>query len=194
MSEPIIEHVRLSNIVDEEDKRIQADHKRAITEKRVECRLVRNYVKKAKARQFTINCDEPIANGGENSAPQATEYFLAGAGFCELSLYARYAALLGIKVDSIDISVIGHLNKQVLWTRRSVGRIGQVIFGFSNITFETKIRSPESPERIKELASEVEGRCPVYATIKNPTPVENVVYLNGEPLPATGASKISKTA
>lgn len=180
MTDSIIEHARLSKIVDEEDKRIQADKTRAITEKRVECRLVRNYVKQATARQFTINCDEPVANGGEDSAPQATEYFLAGAGFCELSLYARYAALLGIKVESIDITVIGHLNKHVFWTRRPAGRIGQVIFGFSNITFETKIKSPESKERINELTSEVEGRCPIYATIKNPTPVENVVYLNGE--------------
>ena len=184
MPEPIIDHQRLSNIVDEEDKRIQADQKRAMTEKRVECKLVRNYAKQAKARHFTINCDEPIANGGEDTAPQATEYFLAGAGFCELSLYARYAALLGIKIDSIDMTVIGHLNKQVFWTRRPTGRIGQVIFGFSDITFETRIKSPETPERIKELTSEVEGRCPIYATIKNPTPVQNVTYLNDRPIPA----------
>ena len=188
MENSIIDHNRLSNIVDEEDRRIQADQKRALTVKRVECRLVKNYLKQAKARQFTINCDEPLANGGEDSAPQATEYFLAGAGFCELSLYARYAALLGIKIESIDITVIGHLNKQVFWTKRPVGRIGQVIFGFSDITFETKINSSESQERIKELVSEVEGRCPIYATIKNPTPVENVVYLNGEPLKASGKS------
>lgn len=182
MSEPLIDHLRLSNIVDEEDKRIEADRKRALTEKRVECRLVRNYIKQAKARHFTINCDEPYANGGEDSAPQATEYFLAGAGFCELSLYARYAALLGIRVDSIEMSVIGHLNKHVFWTRRPVGRIGQVIFGFSDITFETRIKSSESPKMIKELVAEVEGRCPIYATIKNPTPIQNVVYLNDKPI------------
>lgn len=180
MHESIIDTERLSNIVDEEDKRIQADGKRAVTQKRVECKLVRNYAKQAKARQFTINCDEPIANGGEDTAPQATEYFLAGAGFCELSLYVRYAALLGIKVESIEITVIGNLNKQVFWTRRPTGRIGQVIFGFSDVIFETRIKSSENRERIKELAAEVEGRCPIYATIKNPTPVRNVVYLNGE--------------
>lgn len=188
MPEPIIDQQRLSNIVDEEDKKIQADQKRAMTEKRVECKLVKNYQKQAKARRFTLDCDEPIANGGEDSAPQATEYFLAGAGFCELSLYARYAALLGIKIESIDMTVIGHLNKQVFWTRRPTGRIGQVIFGFSDITFETRIKSSETPDRIRELASEVEGRCPIYATIKNPTPVQNVVYLNDKPIPEVKGS------
>ncbi len=178
----IIEHEKLSSIVNAEDQKIQANPKSGLIEKRIECKLVKNYLKRGNAREFVFDCDEPISNGGDNTAPQATEYFLAGAGFCELSLYARYAALLGIKVDSMEITVIGRMNKHIYWTKRPVGRIGQVIPGFSDITFETRIRSSENPARIKELAAEVEGRCPIFATIRNPTPVQNIIFLNGKPI------------
>ncbi len=174
---PKIDYDRLREITEERGKRMLQDSK--LSEKIVEARLVNDYLKVAHARNFTIVSDEPVESGGNNLAPQPTEYFLAGVAFCELSIYARYAALLGVKVDSIDITIKGRLSPEVFWTRM---RIGQKIPQFRQITIETKIRSPETPDRVKELVTEVEGRCPLYNSLINPLPVETVIYHNDEKL------------
>ena len=174
---PKIDYERLREITEERGKRMLQDSK--LSEKIVEARLVSDYLKVAHARNFTIVSDEPVESGGKNLAPQPTEYFLAGVAFCELSIYARYAALLGVKVDSIDITIKGRLSPEVFWTRM---RIGQKIPQFRQIIIETKIRSPETPDRVKELVTEVEGRCPLYNSLINPLPVETVIYHNDEKL------------
>ncbi len=63
---------------------------------------------------------------------------------------------------------------------RSLSKKAEFPCGFSDITLETFIDSPEPKERVLELMRFAERECRAVDTLLRPTPVFSVVNLNGK--------------
>jgi hypothetical protein len=83
------------------------------------------------------------------------------------------AALRDISLDALEFSIRGYFD-------RRGGRISGVPNrGFEEIRYETRIQSPEAPERIKELVEEAERHCYVLATLRRAVKISARIVLNG---------------
>ena len=83
------------------------------------------------------------------------------------------AALKDITLDALEFSIRGYFD-------RRGGRVtGVPNRGFEEIRYETRIRSPEPAERIKELVDEAERHCYVLTTLRRAAKVSARIVLNG---------------
>jgi len=141
-----------------------------------ETRLLHNVLTEARIRQFTLQVDEPPLLGGTDQAPNPVELVLAALGTCQEIVYAAYAAVLGIELEDVEITVSGPLDLRGLFGITSAAN------GFQHVTMETRIRSREAPDRVQQLVDTVQKHCPVLDIIQRPLEVHNQVELNGTPL------------
>ena len=142
----------------------------------VRTELVERVRVKATIRQFTIDVDEPPALGGTDQGPNPVELVLAALGTCEEIVYAAYAAVLGIPLDSVGVTVRGTLDPRGLFG------VADVPAGFSDIRCEVELASTAPPEQIVRLAEIVEARCPVLDVLSRPVAVGTSISLNGKGL------------
>jgi uncharacterized OsmC-like protein len=145
-----------------------------IAEFKADTELVNGFLTKAQIRQFTLDIDEPPQLGGTDKGPNPVELVLAALGTCQEIVYAAYAAVLGIPLNSIKITVKGHLDARGLFN------IAPVPSGLTGIDYEVDIKSPAEPNKIKELAEIVNAHCPVLDTLQRPINVNFSVRLNDE--------------
>ncbi|MCB0713049.1 MAG: OsmC family protein [Ignavibacteriae bacterium] len=120
-----------------------------------------------KVRQFTLLVDEPEALGGKDVAPNPVEYILLGYAGCLNVVVNLIAAEKGIRVHDLRINVEGNINPNRLFGVSEEERAG-----FKGFTVNVTVDSDASAEEIEELFAEVERRCPVNDTLKNPTPID----------------------
>lgn len=144
---------------------------------RADTRLLRNVLTEARIRQFTLQVDEPPSLGGTDQGPNPVELVLAALGTCQEIVYAANAAVLGIRLEELEITVRGPLDP------RGFFGVAPVPNGFERIELHTRIRSPEEPERIQQLIQTVQAHCPVLDIVQRPLEVSNQVELNGMSLP-----------
>lgn len=140
----------------------------------VQARLVENVRAKAEASGHVWICDGPKERAGTNQAPGPLQYFLSSMAFCQLTHYAENAALMGIVLEDVEMTVKGQFNPLP----------GN---GYETVEFETRIQSPESSSRIIELAQRAELECYVTNTLKKAARVSGRVFLNGQPLTSTSS-------
>ncbi|HEU4362793.1 MAG TPA: OsmC family protein [Mycobacterium sp.] len=118
--------------------------------------------------QYSVEVDEPPALGGENTAPNPVEYYLASLLSCQIVTWRFWAEKLGIAVDGISARAEGDLD-----VRGFFGTAGGVRPGFSEVRVVVSITGPESPERYRELHQVVETHCPVLDLTTNATAVQS---------------------
>jgi uncharacterized OsmC-like protein len=83
------------------------------------------------------------------------------------------AALRDLRIDALEFAVRGYFD-------RRGGRVSGVPNrGFDEIRYETRIQSPEAPERIRELVDEAERHCYVLNTLKRAAKISARIVLNG---------------
>ena len=83
------------------------------------------------------------------------------------------AALNDITLDSLEFSIRGYFD-------RRGGRVAGVANrGFDEIRYETRIQSPETPDRIKALVEEAERHCYVLSTLRRAAKISARIVLNG---------------
>ncbi|PTR24797.1 putative OsmC-like protein [Rhodococcus sp. OK519] len=120
--------------------------------------------------KYSVEVDEPPALGGDNSAPNPVEYYLASLLSCHVVTYRFWAERLGIRVDDIKARAEGDLD-----VRGFFGFEDAVRPGFGEVRVVVTIDGPESRERYLELHAAAEAHCPVLDLTRNPTPVVSVL-------------------
>ena len=141
-----------------------------------DCGLDEEYRASISIRDFTLRADEPPTIGGANTGPTPVELTLASLGTCQEIVYATYARILGIPIDSISVHTEGRLDL------RGFYGVADVPVGFGDVSFVVDIASPASPEEIERLVQTVNTHCPVLEMLRNPVPVTGSYQLNGETL------------
>lgn len=126
---------------------------------------------RSQVRGFTTVMDEPLELGGSDSGPNPVEMLLAALGSCQEIVYRAYAAVLGLRIERIEVHAKGYLDL------RGLLNLADVPSGFSNIFFTTLIVSDEPEEKLHELAKLVERHCPVMDTLSRPVDVNGKVEI-----------------
>jgi uncharacterized OsmC-like protein len=138
--------------------------------------LVNGFQTEARVRQFGFTVDEPEALGGSDHGPTPVELVLSALGTCQEIVYATYARVLGIPVDSVSVKVEGLLDP------RGFFGVADLPAGFQSISFAVDVQSTASPEEIGRLAATVNSHCPVLDILQQPVPVSGSYSLNGQPV------------
>jgi uncharacterized OsmC-like protein len=125
---------------------------------------------------YRVEVDEPPALGGEGTAPNPVEYYLASLLSCQVVTWRIWAEKLGIVVDEITAHAEGDLDVR--------GFFGfdpeaweSVRPGFSEVRLVVNVTGPETPERYRELREAVDAHCPILDLTRHATPVTTSVAI-----------------
>lgn len=144
----------------------------------VETNLIDGFRTLARIRQFSVTIDEPPSLGGTDQGPNPVELVLAALGTCQEIVYATYARILGIPIDSVSVNVEGSLDP------RGFFGVADVPAGFQTVRYAVAIQSSAPAEEISRLIATVNAHCPVLDIVQRPIPVEGCYTLNGTPVAA----------
>ncbi|MGV9674735.1 OsmC family protein [Nocardia sp. NPDC003482] len=122
------------------------------------------------AGRHTVRVDEPPSLGGEDTAANPVEVYLAALIACHTVTYRFWAQRLGIAVADLAIEAEGDLD-----VRGFFGLDDAVRPGFQKVRLTVRVTGPESADRYAELHRAVEKHCPVLDLTAAPTPVESTL-------------------
>lgn len=120
----------------------------------------------ARSRDFEpVRSDEPLALGGEDTAPNPVEQVLGAFGNCLAVGYAANATAAGIELKGLKIELEGDLDLHAFLGLRE----GHA--GFNSISATVSIESDAPEDQIEELHRKVVSTSPVGHTLKQAIPL-----------------------
>jgi putative redox protein len=113
--------------------------------------------------EITLEADFPAFLGGEGRAPSALTYCFYGAMSCYGSTFATQAAMMGVEIEEMKISLSLGVDF------RSALGVGSFppMKGFN---FEVFVKSSASNEDIQKVKKLTDERCPAIWAMQNPVP------------------------
>lgn len=114
-----------------------------------------------KAGNFKVIFDEPVEDGGTNSAVNPIEGLLCALSACQSVMVASFAAAQNFKYEDFHIEVEGDFD--------SDGFMGlsDVRPGFLEIRSSIHFKTDETPEKAEKFVKFIEKTCPVADSIAN---------------------------
>ena len=146
--------------------------------------LCKNQIRRA----HKLLVDEPPAFGGTDLSASPVELVLAALGSCQQIMYAALASVRDIPLEECDITLKANLDVRGLL---GIGDDKNIYPGFSNITYETNIKSSASKEQLEQLVEDVEKQCPVMDMLTRTVHVDGTTLVNEEKV-ASKTSLINK--
>lgn len=118
--------------------------------------------------------DEPVAHGGTGEGPSPLQTVLGALCGCEAVTFRRTADDLGFDYSSISF--------EAEFTIDIRGRMGtaEVRPHFQTIRVRAVVDTPESAERLAEVAEETERRCPVFNLVTDAGVQTEMTWLRRE--------------
>jgi putative redox protein len=113
-----------------------------------------------KAGNHTVTIDEPPAMGGQDSGPDPLTTLLSALAGCENVVANMVAKEMEFDLQGIEFDIKGVLDPRGFMGDPNVRTY------FEKVTIQAKVKTSESEERIKELQTKTDSRCPVYNTLK----------------------------
>ena len=133
------------------------------------------------AGPFNWDADLAPAVGGTNLAPSPTAYLLGALAGCAVAfLHDTLAPQLGVKID--DVTATARCSTDA---RGLLGMDGAVP-DLGDLAIEINIESPETEERLRELADAWTARCPIYLALLKPNAVATTVTAGGQKINGVG--------
>jgi len=112
---------------------------------------------------LTVDADQPVYLGGQNTAPNAVEHYLGSLVSCLNTTIVAHASAQGITLDEQAISAEGHMD-----SRGFFGVSDEVRRGYNRIVVSIRVRTSVDEETLRKLAS----YSPVYEMVSKAIPVE----------------------
>ncbi len=103
------------------------------------------------------------------------DLILAALGSCQEIMYSALASSMDIPLESVKIELKGNLDLRGLM---GMGE-GEVPPGFTDLSFETHLRSSADEATLKKLIDAVEAQCPILDTLVRPIRVSGKAIING---------------
>jgi uncharacterized OsmC-like protein len=155
---------------------IQEDPSKSKAVYRVSTEWVEDVRCTAQVRDFPpMIIDEPPVLAGKDAGMSPVELVLVSLGTCQEIMYAAYASVMDIPLDSVKVNVKGNLDLKGLF-----GMDESVPAGFTDIAFETTIVSTADNESLLKLVQAAESNCPVLDMLTRQVPVDGTVTINGQ--------------
>ncbi|MDA8440967.1 MAG: OsmC family protein [Peptococcaceae bacterium] len=111
-------------------------------------------------RGFKVNTDEPTNLGGTDTAPNPVEMVLAALGGCLIVGYSLNAAMLGVELQKIEISLEGDIDLPGFF-----GLPSDILPGYSSVRARVFIKSDASLDQLDEVHNRVLATSPVGLTL-----------------------------
>jgi uncharacterized OsmC-like protein len=127
----------------------------------------------AHAETFTYDGDHPAVLVGRDQAPTPVEFLLHGLAACLTAGIGNIAAARGIKLHSVESSVVGDIDLQGI-----LGLSNEVRNGYQGIRIEFKIAGDAPESTLRELVEQSRRRSAVYDVLSNGTAVAVTVNAN----------------
>lgn len=132
----------------------------------------------ASLRNFTLNFDEPEAVAGTDTTVSPHETVLACYGACLTVGISLNAALLGIKIKSIEIDLEGYIDLPGFLGLAGIEGLKDLP-GYHTVKAKVHITSDASKESIKSVFDRVVKFSPVGLTLSRPVDVKTELVYNG---------------
>lgn len=160
----------LAPVIDATREAVRADPANAEAQFRTESTLVGVTEVDVRVGSHTFKVDEPTSLGGTGVAANPVELALAALGSCQAITYRFWADKLGVEIDHVSVRVDGDLD-----VRGFFGFDDDVRPGFTGVHVTVELGGPESEDRYRDLAQQVDEHCPVLDIFTNPVPVERTI-------------------
>ncbi|MBO8172935.1 MAG: OsmC family protein [Bacillaceae bacterium] len=105
--------------------------------------------------------DEPEQLGGTDTAPNPMEYVVAALNGCKGVMIPMIAGELNFSFTGIRFETSGYIDPRGLMGEEGVSP------HFKKVKFNVYIQTDETDERLEQLKSQVEKRCPVFNLLKD---------------------------
>ncbi len=118
------------------------------------------------SRTHTFRTDWPEPWGGDSGPTPGAESLMATLGACVATTYIAKAALQGVRIDALEVTVEGRVDLQGLF------ELGSACSGFSDITVTVDVRSDAEDAILDGLGQTTSRTSPVYDSLVNPVPLQ----------------------
>ena len=117
-------------------------------------------------RRFTFRTDWPPEAGGRDSGPTPGELVLAALGGCLASTYATQAAMRGVDIDELEVTLEAAVDF------RGQFELAPVRPGLSGVKATVAVLSEAENAAVETIGQAVGRTSPVYDTLASPVPIE----------------------
>lgn len=115
-----------------------------------------------RVRQFAdLATGEPVAVGGDDSAPTPMELVLAALDGCLVVVVETVAAELGLRIGALEVESEASIDV------RGFRGVPGVRPHFQHVTTAVRIRTPDAVSFRDRAAAEVERRCPALNLVRD---------------------------
>ena len=90
------------------------------------------------------------------------------------SQLTRYASELDVQIDDAEMDI------RMRYDTRGKLRLADVSPACQEVTYVLNIKSPASPEKVRQMVEMIEKGCHTINTIRNPIPVSGRLVHNGQ--------------
>ncbi|MGQ9589881.1 MAG: OsmC family protein [Planctomycetota bacterium] len=133
----------------------------------VTAKLGEKFVIESRIRDHVVRVDQPKTAGGTDAGPTPLEYLFVSLAGCIGTMGRIIAHQRKIALRSMDITIEGDLDVDVLLGRTQEGRAG-----FRGIRALVKVDADLSSEEKRKLLHEIDVRCPISENLQHETPLE----------------------
>ncbi|WP_078429596.1 OsmC family protein [Alkalihalobacterium alkalinitrilicum] len=112
------------------------------------------------AGKHTITIDEPADMGGNDTGADPLTILLSSLAGCENVIANMVAKEMSFDLQGIEFDIKGLLDLRGLMGEEGVKPY------FEKVTINAKVKTSESQERVNELQSKTDKRCPVFTTFE----------------------------
>ena len=116
-----------------------------------------------RSQALTVDADQPVYLGGQNTAPNAVEHYLNSLTSCLSTTLTAHASVQGFALEALEVSAEGQMD-----ARGFFGVSDDVNRGYSKIRVDIRARTSADEETLRNMAS----YSPVYEMVSKAIPVE----------------------
>lgn len=117
-------------------------------------------------RTHTFRTDWPEPWGGDSGPTPGAESLMSALGACVATTYIAKAALKGVPIHALEVTVEGRVDLQGLF------ELGSACSRFSDITVTVGVRSDAEDAALDDLGQTTSRTSPVYDSLVNPVPLQ----------------------
>ena len=165
---------RLHDAIAQTVVELRSGEKKPDRARKAELRIVADLETEISTDQFSFRADAAVDAGGGARHPRPMDYVVGGLLSCQEMWCLRWAALRKISIEGLRISAVARFT----WRGEYLDEVDS---GLTQIETQYHVTDPHlDGDSLLDMADTVARRCPVFATLRKATVIEEQLILNGE--------------
>jgi len=134
-------------------------------------RLLEGTTCEVEHKHWTFKADVGKTEGGNDAGPGPSVLQRGALGSCLAIGYAKWAAILDVPVDSLEVEVEADVDA------RGTYGIDDITPGYKALRYRVIIDSPAPEEKIREVIEKADAQSPLLMDFKRPVPVDREIKI-----------------